>query len=334
MWWGNYWGAMPLTPGLKKSKLNKLQNNLEFINHFETYFALAQQLFRWEGLPPTCDARFLERCLLLYGEAMIADVDGAFLSLASANGAGRNVYGYGIKGWGWGLNGYNREFRLYVPGAEDSTTLLKASDGAKPSPLSPQAVVCYDNVTCYPYVNYITVAAYRLADLLRSCDVCVHNLKTPYVISCAETDVNSVKEALRRRDENEAAIVTAKGFNLESFKLWPTSADSTALTAMWEQYRNIEAQLLEVLGVNSNDNTDKRERLLVDEVNANNETVGHNLDRRLHWRKVFCEQLRDAFGLDVSVSINEEVARYAEIDDVGGDDQDAPDDGADGGLGD
>lgn len=333
MWWLNYWGQMPLDRRMSKKKFAKWNNNVEFQNHFENYFQLAQGMFTWRGLPDTCDARFMERCLLLYGRAMIAKVDGSYLTLGAANGAGINVYGYPIKGYGWGLNGYNKEFALYVPGADDSPALRNASDG-RTGPGAPEAVVCYDNVDQYPYVQYVIQAAARMSDLLRSCDVAVQNLKSPYIISCAESDLNNMRQALEQKDENVAAILTGKGFSAENMHIWPTNVQPEVLKVFWEQYRNIEAQLLETLGINANDNTDKAERLLVDEINANNETVAHNMDKRLRWRKIFCRQVNDVFGLDVSVEPNEEVMDYVaerEADDAGGLDDGQSDGGPVGG---
>ena len=62
----------------------------------------------------------------------------------------------------------------------------------------------------------------------------------------------------------------------------------------------------ELLGVNNNPNVDKKERLLVDEVNANNEATEDNISHRLKERELFCERVNKAFGLNISVSVNVE----------------------------
>lgn len=307
-YWQNYWGSMPVDmSNISKKKLAKLQNNAEFANFFEAYFTLAQNLFEWEGLPDTCDARFLERCLLLFGRAMIAQVDGAYVTLGAAPGAGLNIYGYPIKGFGWGINGFNREFSLYVPGADSSKVLTKASDG-RASYEAPEAVVCYDNIDAYPYVSYILSGAQRMSDLIRSCDVAVQNLKCPIFCTVRDQEqVKTIKQALDDRAENALAIIAMKQLDLDQFKTWNIGVVPDTLSAFWEQFRNVEAMLLETLGINANDNTDKRERLLVDEINANNIHTNSNLKKRLHQRELFCERVNDAFGLNISVKIREEV---------------------------
>ena len=323
-WWNLYWGAMPLKGcNISKKKLAKVQNDIEFLNLFENYFTLAQDLFEWDGLPDTCDERFLERSLLLYGRAMIADLGGNLVTLGSANGAGINLYGYSIKAYGWGMNGFNQEFNVYVPGADDARPLGKASDGTMSK--SPEAVICYDNVDMFPYVSFIFNAAKRLADLIRSCDVTVQNLKTPFIVTCDENQLNSVKEAFAQREDNVAAIITSKSISLDNFKVWQTYASADTLRSFWEQFRNIEAQLLEILGINSNANTDKRERLLVDEVNANNQNIESNLQKRLRQREIFCERVNKVFGTDISVKIRrDDYVDLSNPDDVGGIREDDP----------
>lgn len=327
-WYDRYWGCMPMDlSGIKKSKAAKLQNNMAFTNLFENYFTMAQNLFEWSGLPPTCDERFLERCLLLYGKAMIAKVDGSYVTLGAAPGAGLNLYGYPLKAFGWGINGFNREFSTYVPGADEGMALRQASDGRDKYP-APEAVICYDNIDAFPYVSYVFDSAQRLGDLLRSCDVAVNNLKCPFIVTCEESQLSSVKAAFDKRDQNSAVIITSGSINLDSFKVWQTGVEPEVLKTFWEQYRNIEAQLLEILGIDSNSNTDKKERLLVDEINANNEEASINLMKRLRQREIFCERVHDCFPeLNISVRLRKEVSDNGQTDDVDGDDRNPSDGG-------
>ena len=319
-WYDRYWGCMPLDySNIKRSKAVKLQNNQTFTNLFENYFTMAQDLFEWSGLPDTVDERFLERCLLLYGKAMIAKVDGSYINLGAANGAGINVHGWPLKAFGWGMNGFNREFNLYVPGADKGMALRATSDGKTTYP-NPDAVVGYDNKDGFPYVSFIFDTANRLADLMRSCDVAVQNLKCPFIVTCDESQLSSVKTAFQKRDENHAVILSSGSINLDSFKVWQTGVDPEVLKTFWEQYRNVESQLLEILGINSNNNIDKRAQMSVDEVNVNDKETLINLKKRLHMREEFCKWVNDAFPeLNISVKIREEADQdeLLETDDTG-----------------
>lgn len=332
MWYTPYWGNLPLNLSkLTPKRMAKFQNNLEFQNFFENYFTLAQDMFVWENLPDTCDERFLERSFLLCGQAMIAKYNDSYISVAAANGADLNIYGYSLKGWGWGLNGFNHEFNLYVPGADTSRTLTEAANGTS-GYSTPEAVIGFDNVDKYPYVTYIITACKRMADLIRACDVAVQSLKSPYLITCDEQQLSTVKEALRQREDNVAAIIASKqSISADNFKVWPTAMAPEVLKTFWEQFRNIESQLLEVLGLNSNDNTDKKERLLVDEINANNEVTNAQLAKRLRQREIFAERVNSVFGLNISVHLRdktyEEEGIVDEPDDIDGLAEGAPGNG-------
>lgn len=328
MLWTPYWGCVPVTGKIKKKDYAKLQNNQEFTNTFTTFYTLALDLYKWNGLPETCDERILERFLLLNGQAMIAKVDNGFLTLASAGGSDINVYGYPTVGFGYGLNGFNRRFNLFVPGAENYSELRKSPAGNLPGSDSVDAVICYDNSAAYPYVAYIMADAKRLADLVRSTDVAVKTLKSPILIGVSESEQTSLKQLMEDYEDNVFTILTARGFSLDSIKVWPTAGNPQTIEAIWQQYLNIWSRLLATFGLDSNANSDKKERLLVDEVNANNQYIASSLYKRLEWRKKFCEQVNGQFGLNISVEINPEVMQYARADDADGIYEDGSDDGA------
>lgn len=327
-WWGPYWGNIPLAcSGMSKRKLAKFNNNIEFSNAFNTLFSLAMDMFEWDGLPLTCDAVFLERALIVTGKAMFAEVDGSILTLGAANGAGVNVNGYSVNGYGYGANGFNKEFPLYVPGGYVPETLQAAGSQRKGEAM---AVICWDNVTQYPMVNYIIQAAKRLSDLMNACDVAIQSLKLPFIIQCDEVEANSVRQILNDRSSNLEAIVTSKSIAMDSFKIWDTHARPEVLKAFWEQYQQIKADVLEKFGIDANANPDKRERLVVAEATANQDVTNRNAQKRLEMRERFCDQVNELFGLNVSVKLKEvqDIDLLRGFEDIVGDSADDADGGA------
>ena len=62
-------------------------------------------------------------------------------------------------------------------------------------------------------------------------------------------------------------------------------------------------------------NTEKRERLITDEANANNEVISINAQSMLLTREQACKEINDKYGLDIAVSMrtfNEEGAEGPE----------------------
>lgn len=305
MWYDIYWGRVPMLPKVKKSMQARILNRQEFQNQFNTYLTQATNIFRWNGLPKTCDARMLERMLILNGTAVMVKINGAYLTLGAAPGFNLNVYGYPTKVWGWGYNGFNREFKAYVPGADGSRELVKSASGII-ADSEPDAVICYDNAEAYPFVTYIIAAARRISDTLRAADVAVKTMKSPFLITAEENTVKGITEIVERYEDNNFVIIPTKGFSPDSLKVWPTQTNPQLLDAYWQYKCNVADDLSYQLGLPNNPQADKHERLIVDEVNANNTSTDLNLQKRLEWRNKFCDWVNDLWGLSVSVEVNME----------------------------
>lgn len=322
MWFSNYWGQLPLDLSkLSAKKLKAFENNLEFQNIFHTFFQAAMNVFKWENLPETCDERMIERAFLLTGRCIIAEKDGSLLSLVGAPASGWTVYGYPVRAFGWGFNGFNEEFDVYVQGADDSDVIKENAGGLKAAP--PTAVMGYDNSTAYPYINYILTECHRMANLKMAIDVLTENLKQPLIVSCDDTSINTVKEAFKNRADNIPAIVGTGKLPIDSFKVWDTKANPETLAAFKDLYEWYEANLRELFGINSNDQEDKKERLLVDEINANDEMTADSVDKRLVWRQKFAEDCNKVFGTNIRVSLrNPPKQEKTDMNEPEGDDDD------------
>lgn len=316
MWWNGLCGPFDPFSGVKSNKkLAKYKNMLEFQNQFMYWMNLLINRYKYNGLPESVNERIIELSFLLRGAAMVAEVDGNHYSLMCAPGADYNIYGEPTKAWGYGMNGFNREFNLYVRGSDEGPLTLRGVSGTNATS-NYNAVMGWDNKARYPYVNYLIAECTRLADIQRSNDVIRANLKRPAIVACEETQVNTVRNAFKNKDENEDVIViSAAGLNIDSVKVWDLKTDPTLLAAFADDYERHEAHLRERAGLFSNPNQDKKERLLVDEVNANDEETQSSEDIGLTMRQQFCEDLNNAFGLNVSVEPRNKPDKEVEEDD-------------------
>ena len=109
---------------------------------------------------------------------------------------------------------------------------------------------------------------------------------------------------MKQLTDNHEAIMLTDNLSIENtLKVEQTSFDVAILNALWEQKRRYANEARESLGIENNENIDKSERLLVDEVNANNTATDMNLDVRLRARQEFCDIVNKHFGLSISVKI-------------------------------
>lgn len=274
----------------KQKQVNKFKNDRSYLNAYNTLFNLCINMFEWEGLPDTIDERFMEGTLITNGRVAIAkDEELGFIALPFTNQDLVTIYGYSPRINLYGRNGYNKEFDAYVISADNSIA---------------NAVRGYDNPSGYPYVNIINEAAERISETSRSIDVGTTKLKNPYIIMANANRKHEVEQYMKALKENHDAILLAESLAMEdAIKVEKVQFDVAALDALWEQKRRYSSEAREALGIENNENIDKSERLLVDEVNANNTVTQMNLDVRLRSRQEFCEIVNEQFGLNISVKI-------------------------------
>ncbi len=314
MWYSSIWGNLPLNvSNLSAKKLKAFESSLEFQNIFANFYQAALNAFKYNGLPDTMDERMIERAFLLTGRCLAGEVDGNVLSLVGAPASGWTLYGYPASAYGWGFNGFNKEFRVYVPGADDSKDIRKNAGGI-PNLEKPNAVMGYDNSMGYPYINYLITECHRLANLKMAIDVIVENLKQPMIVSCDDTAINSVREAFKQRTDNLPAIVGTGKLPLDTFNVWDTKVSPETLQAFKDLYEWYENNLRTIFGINSNEQTDKKERLLVDEINSNNQMIADSIEKRLVWRERFVDECNKVFGTNITVEINKPETEEVEDD--------------------
>jgi hypothetical protein len=76
------------------------------------------------------------------------------------------------------------------------------------------------------------------------------------------------------------------------------------LDKLQQQKMDLKNELLTYLGINNNNNI-KKERMIVDEVNANNEYTAINLDLMFDLRERACKEINEKFGLNIKVEKRE-----------------------------
>lgn len=291
-----------------KRTITKIQNDIEFQNCFNFIVTNALDVFEWD-LPGTCDARFLELAFLFRGQAVFYNKDGALLTLMANPSGEYNVYGNPLKCFGYGWNGTNEDITLYVPGADVSEDDVRKSVSGRVVSNSYSGVYARDNEMAYPYVNYIITDARRMADCLRSIDVTTKNLKRPALVTCEESYKNAVKSALSDIYGNEESIIAIKDFNSKfaDFSTIDLHADPSILTALWECYDKIDSVSRQRLGIDCISNVNKKAQMLSGELSENNMALDYAIEKRLKCRKKACEDIRDAFGIDISVRVKHKV---------------------------
>lgn len=289
---------------LSKKKVALYENDIEFQNMFYNLLNILMYSFSIEGLPDSCNERFFKLNLIFNGyAALIKDPDLGYLSLGvrpTVNSSQLNIYGEFPDVMAFGWNGFNKQYTNYMYGTDNTDA---------------EAVICRDNDMMYPMINIIWMYAKRLTDTMRTLDITARKLKTPYFITCDEAQKSSIKKILEDVDFNQDSIIANRSTMPNEFNVLQTGVQPESVRVLWEHYSNLESEIRTFLGINSAANLDKKERLVVDEAEANDILTDINIQYRLKSYQQFCDTVNNLWGLNISfVSNIDIVEKQAEID--------------------
>lgn len=253
-----------------------LMNNRTYIQYYNRLTELALSMFEWKNLPATVDPRYLELCLYSNGKAVFffdKELDGYLALNCAANGK-LDLYGIPNERRAYANNGYNKKLD------------------------KENSVIIFNNYLHSNSMLDVEMFSQRLYNLDRAIDVNANAQKTPILIQCDETQRLTMLNLYKQYDGNEPFIFGSKGLDTTGIKVLTTGAPYVC-DKLYELKTQIWNEALTYLGI-SNINTQKRERLITDEVTRNQGGVVASRYSRLESRRQACEQINKMFDLNIS----------------------------------
>lgn len=256
-------------------------DNFNWFRLLNQYQTLAMNRFRWENLPDGVESRHIEQALYLTGVAMFfKDKSGVFRCLPAYGINTPDVYGDWVDYTTIGFNGINE---------------TKSVD---------EGVPIFENDLKYPIINHVYHFTELISEIDKTIKLNTKQQRRPYIINTCKDMELSAKKFMEMIERDEY-ILQDKGLGnkrKDDFIIEVLNTKSEFLIdKLNEAKHEIESDLLDVLGINNNSNQDKRERLLVDEVNINNGYILNNLDVAYKMRKEACDKINKLFGLNIKV---------------------------------
>lgn len=265
----------------RKKNQHQRQNYLTFEMYFDWLQNIATNIFEWENLPATIPERHLEHTLFARGFAVFfEDPEKGYYALPATGKGEKNVYGEDIS---WYVNsyGYSKDVR--------------AGSG----------VPIWNNNTKSPTAQIILAFAARLANVERVIDTNMNAQRTPVLLTGDERTILTLKNIYKKYEGNEPVIFGDKNFvNNQTLQSVNTLAPFV-IDKLDIHKQNLWNEALTFLGIN-NANTDKRERLITAEVDANLQHIQSNLDIMLTARKRAADEINEIFGLNINVKVRGE----------------------------
>ena len=249
---------------------------------------LCMSVFDWKNLPKGIDPRMLEYWLMLNGLCVFFyDEDLKYSTLADNNAPeGYAVLQCMITGQ-WDMYNYPKERRAY------------AVNGLNVELNETNSVLVFNDYLRTPIIPTLQLYAQRLAEIDRTIDINVMNQKAPKIIRCKDKQRLTMKNLAMQVDGNVYWVFADKNLDLDDIQVLDLSAPYVAgdLELLKHRYWN---EALTYLGI-ENVTTEKKERLVSDEVLSNMGDVEAQRFVRLNARKQACEKINELFGLEVDV---------------------------------
>ena len=204
--------------------------------------SLALTRFEWHGLPPTCNARYLEWTLLTQGQATISfpkSQPGTFYSTQVAWQSPPNIYDNPSQWESIGNNGWRFE--------------------ANPS----SGVVVWDNLLRDPILDAIDLQARELTDLTRTEQINRLHQKTPFILTGPQDKKIDLANVWKSIAGGEPAVIGTDG--LSQIEISAIKTDVPYLASELDAaIQNTWTRIYQLLGIDAM--PFKQERQIEDEV--------------------------------------------------------------------
>lgn len=275
---------------MKENEMSMLTNNATYIDYLNRLRLLATSLFTWENLDEVAGfgaSRFLEQSLFDNGRAcFVKDDELGFMALKVNPSDKLNVYNLPTRVMAWSI-GYEKNYDF------------------------DDVVYIMNNELQLPTSQTINLIAYRLYETERTIDTNLIAQKTPVLIEGDTKTILTLKNVYMQYSGNTPFIFGNKQFDISN-KLNVLKTDAPYLIDKLTIHKHeLWNEALTYLGID-NANTDKKERLITDEVESNNDLINFYLNCFYKTRKQACELINEKFlkdsDLKISISLNKDIA--------------------------
>ena len=261
---------------MKKGKTNNNYYNLIY----NRYKMLALNMFRWEGLPDTIKSRHIENSLYHNGLCIIInDENLGFISVPCNYGANLNINNEPTEVITTGYN-YIKTIKYMNNKEKDRCQLILNNDLA---------------IGNKEYIEYFAQKMYEVDTVIRAN---INQQKYPWFIPCEPKLKNSIKLMFEKVDNLEPLILADKSIISEGIQVLTTNTPYVA-DKLNEYKFELEREILTFFGLNNN--FEKKERLLTNEVDSNNQFIQANIEIQYKNRLIAQDYLNKKFGWNCKV---------------------------------
>lgn len=274
----------------------KYDKGLMLDSYVRYYLARLQSMFKYEGLPDSIPAKWLEHYLLCNGNCIIAEVEGKYYALTGGQGENANAY--------------------YIPcGYVVANPWIKTESGtlSKTFWIEDVNIAGVDQKQDAVIIYNDTYSQGLLPLLQRYCSQLVENdisLNIADILARATVNISAADDKtkasaeiyLKRLRDGDLGVMSETAF-IEGLNIREFHYVANSITPLIEYHQYIKASLFNELGLNSNYNM-KRESINSNESQLNDDMLHPLIDDMLREREEGIKRVNEFFGLDIKVSFD------------------------------
>ena len=265
-----------------------LPKGLLFDSYLKYYLARLQSMFKYDGLPDTIPAKWLEHYLLVNGQCVfIKDGEDLIVTTGGMGGLPDRYY-------------IPTQYIVSNPYVKESTrktyTIGEDCILARNDTYSQGLIPLLSRYVSQLVENEVT---FNVADILARA-----------MLTITATDnqsKESVEQWLKRLRKGDIGAIgelpSMVGNQDRSINITPFQSVASTLTDLIEYHQYLKAGLFNELGLNGNYNM-KREAINSNESQLNDDMLHPLIDDMLKMRKEFCDQVNEMFGTNISVEFD------------------------------
>ena len=153
----------------------------------------------------------------------------------------------------------------------------------------------------------------RIVDVEKTINMNLFVHKLPRLVVCSPEDRSRVEDLMEAIERGETKIfLDVADWTAIKNVLESGSNTSYIIDKLYQYKQNLENELLSFLGIN-NIAIEKKERLITDEANSNNQLINDSSDCFLDCLKDFCEEITNILGYPLSVEANSSPSSNEEV---------------------
>ena len=283
-----------------------LSNEASYYDYLNRLKKIALSIFEWINLPSSMNARWLERCLYYNGKcALLKDKKLGFINTGASTNGYINIYGIPTQINCWSFN-YTSMRKTYtgLPNNINDNNLEKEQ--------MEKCVLVLNDWEANPTCSTLELFALRLSEAEKTMDVNIKSQKFPVMIIVDEKQRLLMENLYNQYNGNQPFLFGDKEQLGEGMLRSVNTGAPYVIDKITQYKKEIWNEALSFLGVNTIA-LEKKERLITDEANYNNEFINYNLQSYLAPRLEACKEFNELFGLtgtdkEISVRIRSDLA--------------------------